>query len=179
MKKKTIALAVCVLGAAMALALTGCGASLDRDTTVQDMAISVPSTWAEEPNDANSETGGSVWYIDTDPDKDETEFDAILVSYEAVEPSDASTAEEAMTEKQAQYEEDFAITNWDIEDSDEFVIDGAKVTTYEYSFEKTIDHVTQKYEYRIAYLYSPTTHYVIQVYGDAVSLDDIIRSVEL
>lgn len=60
----------------------------------------------------------------------------------------------------------------------EQVIDGAKVTTYEYSFEKVIDHVTQKYEFKTAYVYTPIMHFEIQVYGDAASINDVVKSIE-
>lgn len=179
MKKKLLAILVCAASATMLVALTACGANLDREVTVQNMTLSVPSNWAEEPNDSNTDNKGSVWFEDVDVDKDENDFDAIYVSYQKVDTSDTSTTKQAIEAKQEKYESDFGITNWDIDDETEQVIDGAKVTIYEYSFKKAIDNVTQKYEYKIAYVYAPSMHYTIQVYGDAASINDVINSIEL
>lgn len=179
MKKRFITLVVCALGTAVALALTGCGASLDRDITIQGMTVSVPSNWAEAPGENSDENHGDAWYTDVDEDNDADEFNAIYLSYKKAGVTDKSTAREALEAKRAALEGEYAVANWDIGDSSEQVIDGAQVTTYEYSFEKTIDHVTKKYEYKTAYVYTPTMHYEIQVYGAKASINDIVGSIEL
>ena len=178
MKKKFLTLAICALGTAMVFALAGCGANLDRDVTIQNMSLSVPSNWEEKPSDSNSDTSGNIWFEDVDEDNDEDVFNAIYVTYQKVDLSDTSTAKQALDAKQAKLESDYGITNWDVDDSNEQVIDGAKVTTYEYSFEKVIDHVTQKYEFKTAYVYTPIMHFEIQVYGDAASINDVVKSIE-
>lgn len=60
MKKKFLTLAICALGTAMVFALAGCGANLDRDVTIQNMSLSVPSNWEEKPSDSNSDTSGNI-----------------------------------------------------------------------------------------------------------------------
>lgn len=178
MSKKVSVLAACVFGTALVFALTGCGANLDRDVTVQEMTMSVPSTWAEDPDEGNRDSSGVVWFADVDEDKDEGDFDAISVSYVSQDADDAPSADEKLAKRQAELEDDQSVVNWDVEDFETRVIDGAQVSVYDYSFEKAIDHETQKYEYHLAYISTPTTQYEIQVYGDAVSLGDIVENIE-
>lgn len=179
MKRRSLTLAACALAAAMALLLAGCGASLDRDVDVQGMTISVPSGWAEDPDDDNGEDRGSVWYTDIDEDKEEGAFDAIRISYQRVDVTDQSTAADALEQRRAELEGDYGTINWEVDDSSEQVIDGAQVSMYEYGFDKEIDHVTNTYDYKIAYVYTPAMHYEIQVYGSAASIDDVVGSIEL
>lgn len=178
MKKKLIALVLCSLGALSVFALAGCGASLDRDVSVHSMTMSVPSNWAEDPSESNSDANGNIWYTDIDKNKDDEKCNAIYVAYQSVDPSDKSRAKDALGQKQQELESDYGVVNWDIDDSDEQVIDGAEVTTYEYSFDKIIDHTTRTYEYKVIYAYTPTIHYEIQIYGDAVSIKDVVKSLE-
>lgn len=62
--------------------LTGCGASLDREVTIEKMMLKVPSDWLESPQESNSATQGEVQFIDQDEDRNEDEtVDRITVIY--------------------------------------------------------------------------------------------------
>ena len=92
------ALALSVMAAG---ALTGCGASLDREVMVQDMMIEVPSTWLESRGDENSETSGVVSFLDKDDSlDDDEEGNSIVISYEQPQAS-AATTEDAGEESSA------------------------------------------------------------------------------
>ena len=77
----------------------------------------------------------------------------------------AKTAQEAIALKQLQAEKEFGAINWDIDKEESSVIDGSQVTKYEYSFEKEIDHVTKKYEYKTIYVFNSSMCYEISVYA--------------
>ncbi len=282
MKKKATLIALCALSLTMACVLAGCGASLDREITVEGMTLKVPSNWVEtsdeettsvlalsrleapkagaagnvtpegavagtgsveigaaatgtamddpahddpekaeaegenttgdvspsdelavtdgvdevgadasrvisnSPGDAASNgsaaasgvtPGGNVAYRDVDEDN-EDEHNAITVSYLPLAKSPVKSAQEAIALKQLQAEREFGVINWDIDKEKSSVIDGAQVTKFEYSFEKEIDHVTKKYEYKTVYVFNAGMCYEISVYGGAASLDDVVNSIE-
>lgn len=68
---------------------------------------------------------------------------------------------------------------WSIDDENDEIIDGAYVTTYEYSFDKEIDHVSKTYEYKTAYVFDEDMAYEISVYGDEAAISDVVGSIEL
>lgn len=281
MKKKATLIALCALSLTMACVLAGCGASLDREITVEGMTLKVPSNWVEtsdeettsilalsrleapralaagnavpkgavtgtdavetgavagatmgdpagddseeaattdesatgdvapsdelavthgidevgadasqaipdSPGDAASNgsaaassvtPGGNVAYRDVDEDN-EDEHNAITVSYLPLAKSPVKSAQEAIALKQLQAEREFGVINWDIDKEKSSVIDGAQVTKFEYSFEKEIDHVTKKYEYKTVYVFNAGMCYEVSVYGGAASLDDVVNSIE-
>lgn len=179
MKKNTFVVALCAMGLAAALALAGCGASLDRDVDVAGMAVSVPSDWQEKVANGNDAVQGTVTYEKFVEDTDDEAYTAIVVNY--AQPSDgaATSADEAMNLKRQQAEQEYGVVNWLIDDEDTQIIDGAQVTTYEYSFDKEIDHVSKKYEYKTVYVFSTNMTYEISVYGDDVAIADVVKSIEL
>ncbi len=120
--------------------------------------------------------GASVTYRDVDEDN-EDERNAITVSYLPLAKSPAKTAQEAIALKQLQAEREFGVVNWDIDKEKSSVIDGAQVTKFEYSFEKEIDRVAKKYEYRTVYVFNASMCYEISVYGSAASVDDVVDSI--
>lgn len=121
-------------------------------------------------------SGASVTYRDVDEDN-EDERNAITVSYLPLAKSPAKTAQEAIALKQLQAEREFGVVNWDIDKEKSSVIDGAQVTKFEYSFEKEIDRVAKKYEYRTVYVFNASMCYEISVYGSAASVDDVVDSI--
>lgn len=179
MIKKAFTVALCGMGLVAALSLTGCGASLDRDIAVADMTMSVPSGWAEQVAEGNTEAQGSVTYEKFVEDADDEAYTAIVVSYEQPGDDTPANAQEAIALKQQSAEEDYGVTEWSVDDDETQIVDGAQVTTYEYSFEKEIDHVSQKYEYKTAYVFSTDMTYEITVYGGDVAIGDIVKSIEL
>ena len=122
-------------------------------------------------------TGGTVMYRDVDEDNDD-EYNAISVTHLPLTSCAAKTAQEAIALKQLQAEKEFGAINWDIDKEKSSVIDGSQVTKYEYSFEKEIDHVTKKYEYKTIYVFNSSMCYEISVYGNAASVDDVVNSIE-
>lgn len=205
MKKRASLIALCALSLTTACILTGCGASLDREIAVEEMTMKVPSNWVETSDEETSVLtisrleapsagsaagvaepgaaapsaagpGASVTYRDVDEDN-EDERNAITVSYLPLAKSPAKTAQEAIALKQLQAEREFGVVNWDIDKEKSSVIDGAQVTKFEYSFEKEIDHVAKKYEYRTVYVFNASMCYEISVYGSAASVDDVVDSI--
>ena len=116
-------------------------------------------------------------YRDVDEDNDD-EYNAISVTHLPLTSCAAKTAQEAIALKQLQAEKEFGAINWDIDKEKSSVIDGSQVTKYEYSFEKEIDHVTKKYEYKTIYVFNSSMCYEISVYGNAASVDDVVNSIE-
>ena len=116
-------------------------------------------------------------YRDVDEDNDD-EYNAISVTHLPLTSCAAKTAQEAIALKQLQAEKEFGAINWDIDKEKSSAIDGSQVTKYEYSFEKEIDHVTKKYEYKTIYVFNSSMCYEISVYGNAASVDDVVNSIE-
>lgn len=179
MKKNLFTVALCAMGLTVSLALAGCGASLDRDVDVAGMTMSVPSDWQEKISDDNDEAKGTVAYEKYVEDTDDEAYTAIVVRYAQPSEGVAASADEAIALKRQQAEQEYGAINWIVDDKDTQIIDGAEVTTYEYSFEKEIDHVNKKYEYKAAYVFATGMTYEISVYGDDVAIADVVKSIEL
>ena len=179
MKKSIFAVALCAAGLVAMLPLAGCGANLDRDVDVAGMTVSVPSDWAQQAADDNTDTQGSVTYEKFVEDADDEAYTAIVISYQQSSDALAANADQALALKQQGLEEDFGVTNWLVDDEDTKIIDGAEVTTYKYSFEKEIDHVVKEYEYQTAYVFAGDMTYEISTYGDGVAIGDVVNSIEL
>lgn len=80
MKRIGTLVAAFALTAFAACALTGCGASLDREVTVQDMTFKVPKTWLESPS--GNGTSGTVVFTEDNEDLDEDETgNSLTISY--------------------------------------------------------------------------------------------------
>ena len=218
MKRIGTLAAAFALTAFAACTLAGCGASLDREVTVQDITFKVPKTWLESPG-GNGSSGAVVFTEDNeDLDEDET-GNSLTISYEklvgaptaavveeAVEeqagaaeqegevieeegakPAEkaesakpvARTAAEAIAAKQADLEKKYGITAWSIDKEKSKVIDGARVTVYEYSFVKDIEGQKRKYESKTAYVVTTDTLYEIAVVGDKADINGVVDSIEL
>lgn len=81
--------------------LTGCGASLDREVTIEKMMLKVPSDWREIPQENNSATQGEVQFVDQDEDRDEDEtVDCITVIYRSFDQT-SDNSESASEDKKA------------------------------------------------------------------------------
>lgn len=177
MKKKVLSMGLVATALAAMLGLAGCGASLDREVEIQGMALSVPSNWEESADGGNTSEAGRIVYEKMADDSDDP-YEAIVVSYERINDDSPADANEALVLIQQRVEEDYLATEWSIDEDDSEIVDGAKVTSFEYSFEKEIDHVSHLYEYRTAYAFTADMIYEISVYGDEVSLADAVGSIE-
>lgn len=160
------------------LALSGCGASLDRDVDVQGMTLSVPSNWAQEIAEGNTDAQGTVTFEKATDDEDDP-YNAIVARYEAAGDETPADADAAIALKQQELESEQGVVRWSIDDENDEIIDGAYVTTYEYSFDKEIDHVSKTYEYKTAYVFDGDMAYEISVYGDEAAIGDVVGSIEL
>lgn len=80
--------------------LTGCGASLDREVTIEKMMLKVPSDWREIPQENNSATQGEVQFVDQDEDRDEDEtVDCITVIYRSFDQTSDNSESASEDEK--------------------------------------------------------------------------------
>lgn len=285
MKRIGRTVAVAALSVLAAGALAGCGANLDREVEVQGMLMEVPSDWLQETGAGNSDSRGTVSFIEEDDDRDEDETgNMIEVSYrriadstpraepqagsplgedadgkasESDDPADSEgpldapttpggtdsektstdnsiasqgspsaetaadakgtadaaqathpkaatsdsgegavindeaagrmadiapaprTAVEAMVAKQASLEEEQGVTAWSIDEEKARVIDGAQVTSYEYSFVKEIDGERRKYEFKTVFVFTQDMMYEVSLVGGAVGVDALIDTIEL
>ncbi len=181
------ALAVMTMGM-----LAGCGANLDREVTVQGMIIEVPGNWVEGLGDDNDELRGTYDFADEDEDLDEDETgNSITISYEKLtnknRPSVAmeeagtpmqSEAAAALAQRRGELEREYGVSAWSIDEEESRVIDGAQVTTYEYSFVKDIEGVRRTYEYDIVYVVTPDMMYEILIVGDKVNAGALVDTIE-
>lgn len=181
------ALAVMTMGM-----LAGCGVNLDREVTVQGMIIEVPGNWVEGLGDDNDELRGTYDFADEDEDLDEDETgNSITISYEKLtnknRPSVAmeeagtpmqSEAAAALAQRRGELEREYGVSAWSIDEEKSRVIDGAQVTTYEYSFVKDIEGVRRTYEYDIVYVVTPDMMYEILIVGDKVNAGALVDTIE-
>lgn len=88
------------------------------------------------------------------------------------------TASEAIAAKQQRLEQEYGITAWAIDKEKSQVIDGAQVTTYEYSFVKDIAGEKRTYEFQCAYVVTTEAIYEIALTGDGVDINGLVGSIE-
>ncbi len=117
-------------------------------------------------NDANTQTSAS----NEAESQDETSMTA--------EVPVSKTAAEAIAAKQARLEKEQGVIAWSIDKDKTRVVDGAQVTSYEYSFVKEIDGERRKYEFNTIYVVTPDMMYEISLVGSAVSPDALIDTIE-
>lgn len=192
MKRIGLLLSVGALAVVTMGMLAGCGANLDREVTVQGMIIEVPGNWVEGLGDDNDELRGTYDFADEDEDLDEDETgNSITISYEKLtnknRPSVAmeeagtpmqSEAAAALAQRRGALEREYGVSAWSIDEEKSRVIDGAQVTTYEYSFVKDIEGVRRTYEYDIVYVVTPDMMYEILIVGDKVNAGALVDTIE-
>lgn len=100
MKRIGALAAAFALTAFAACTLAGCGASLDREVTVQDITFKVPKTWLESPG-GNGSSGAVVFTEDNEGlDEDET-GNSLTISYEKLAGAPTAAVFEEAVEEQA------------------------------------------------------------------------------
>lgn len=179
--------AVVVLCALFAcLVLAGCGdkARLDRAVTVDGLSMSVPSQWVEK---ANMRDVGKTSYDFTSelgfiPQQrnEEGRYDAIsILSYGGA--YDNYTLEDWLErEKDATLKAPMNGYDYRVNMLGETVIDGAKVVKYDISYKcETNGKAEAPYEYHYAWITRPNVTYIILVFGDSVSMDDLLSTVHI
>lgn len=183
-RRKIVSLLFIACAIASAGLLSGCGANLNREITVQDMIIEVPSDWLETLGPDNDEESGAFFFAEESDDLDDDETpNTIAIDYRALDDDSEDdegplSASEAMAVKRADTEREFGVTAWDIDKEKSKVIDGAQVTTYEYSFVKEIEGVRRTYEYATAYVFTIDTVYEISVTGGKVDINKLVDTIE-
>lgn len=183
-KRKVVPLLVLACAIASVGLLSGCGANLNREITVQSMIIEVPSDWLETVGPDNDEESGAFFFTEENDDLDDDETpNTIAIDYRALDDNGEDgegplSASEVIAAKRADMEREFGVTAWDIDKEKSKVIDGAQVTTYEYSFVKEIEGVRRAYEYATAYVFTIDTVYEISVTGGKVDINRLVDTIE-
>lgn len=99
MKRKGSIVVAVAMAAFAACMLAGCGASLDREVTVQNMTLKVPGAWLESPANGNSETSGTVVFTEDNDDLDEDETgNSLAITYRSLAGKPAAAAQPGETE---------------------------------------------------------------------------------
>lgn len=203
--QKTKAIAACAAGVLLAGALSGCGANLDREVSVQGMSVHVPSNWVEHVENGGTATNGDAGGASADADKNAAAIDSssttapaftfsytenndkakddatpnrIVIACTPLADAPAKTAAEAIAAKQAKLEREAGVTAWDIEKETTEIIDGATAATYRYRFVKEIDGVRQAYDASVVYVVTADAFYEIAVRGDVADINGIVDSIE-
>lgn len=184
MKKTSLSLIACALFAC--LVLVGCGGKvrLDRAVTVDGLSVRVPSQWVEKANrrDAGKTSNDFTSELGFIPQQrnDEGRYDAIsILSYGGAYDND--TLEDWLErDKNATLKAPINGYDYRVDMLGETVIDGAKVVKYDISYKcETSGKVEAPYEYHYAWITRPNVTYIILVFGDSVSLDDVLSTVHI
>lgn len=100
MKRIGTLVAAFALTAFAACTLAGCGASLDREVTVQDITFKVPKTWLESP--VGNGSSGAVVFTEDNEDLDEDETgNSLTISYKRLAGAPTAAVVEEAVEEQA------------------------------------------------------------------------------
>ncbi len=180
MKKRTPLMIAVALAAAALLALAGCSPNLDREVSHYGMTLKVPGNWLQNPD----ENAVVSFEEDVDAhDADETQG-KIIVSYrqlsdQTTDKTSPRTAAEALAAKQDSLTRTYGISLWSVDEEDVRIIDGAQVTSYEYSFVKDIAGEKRTYEFECAYVVTTDALYEIEIVGDSLNIKSIVESIEL
>lgn len=178
--KKFIAVVVLTPLLAIALCLFGCSSAdtLDRTVTIENMSINVPSNWIENENDYSAESSGSK--IGSKSFRPENYSSQIIIGYS--NQSLDQTAAEAMWETRESYASDLtSATNFNSIFIDEFSIDGATCTLYDFSYTTTAPDTEETFvaSTRMAFIFAEDIHYDIRWVGDPSMLDAMIKTIKL
>ena len=180
--KKTMKAAAVLCALFACLVLVGCGGKvrLDRAVTLDGLSMSVPSQWEER--DDRRYTGrtsadfmGGAMYTDQQGD----DGDGISVD------TRGGTYNTGTLESWLANELKFATSDpvngygYRADKIGETVIDGAKVVKYDISYKQMLNGSEHLFDYHHAYITRSNATYVITVWGDSVSLDDVLSTVHI
>lgn len=174
MMRKAGLVASLAIALAMALALVGCssGVALDRQVTVGDMTLKVPSKFVEKVNDRStaSETSISCQYTDQ-------EGRGIFVSANDGKYSMQRTVQNELDSFREMCR-DIKATDVYTNQVSKDVVNGAEVTVYEQGYKyKDKNGDEHQSDTKVAYIFGGKAHYEITVYGDGMSIDDVLKTV--
>ena len=178
MKKKLLALFSCAIIAAMAMCLAGCSASLDKDLTVLDLTVKVPSSWSETFDDTSSDAfgkSGTYYYENND------RTSGIVVSYDEVNQYNNRTPKEEMEISKETALSD-PVNGYDYYENaiSQRVIDNGSITRYDYGYKyKDTDGNEYEANFHEAFIQKVDSHYRISVWGDDFSIDEVVDTVTL
>ena len=176
MRKAGLAAGIAIV-LTMALALIGCSNSvtLDRQVTIGGMTLKVPSNFVETVDDYTSGSTTNVSYRYTDQ-----ESKGIYVSVSNSKYSLQRTVEDELDSFKETCTLDANAHDVYTNIVSEGIIDGAQVTICEEGMQTT-DKGGKEYkmDFTVAYIFNSKAHYEITVYGDGVSIDDVLKTVSL
>lgn len=172
MKKAGMLVAI-VAAMALALCLVGCGPQLNSEKTLGGMTFSVPSDWTE---------------ISLSPDSDKTfakDGNNIAASVSTASPYGktdfASETPESSLEswKKSATSGPEKAEDWNAEKVSESTIDDVPCVVYEVSYKTSSSGEETVMSSQIAYIYKSDAHYQLSVSGDAVKMDDLLKTVSI
>lgn len=173
MKRKLVGILVFAFASVMTFCLVGCGTALDREVTIQNMTISVPSGWAEDSDEYSLGTTsyGSYSYVSDDMES------SISIHYS----NDYTTPEEDLASMERSYASDpINAYDWYVNDLGQEAIESSVVSKYEYGYKaKDNDGNEWEGETQIAYIMTPSLNFDIAVIGDEVKLDDVLKTMKI
>lgn len=169
MKRKAITLLACVFAAVMALCLAGCGTSLDKEVTVQNMTVKVPSDWAESTTSYSS--FGSNTYVSDDMES------FISIGYD----ENYKTVEEQLNMNKSSIEMDpINGYDWYSTELGNETIESSIVQKYEIGY-KFKDNDGNEHENinQVAFIMTPSMNFDITVHGNDIKLDDVLGTMQV
>lgn len=171
MKRSLLGIAACT---ALAAALCGCGGpALDREVTVMDLTMKVPSSYVEEESPYDDEfdsVSGSVTFSST------SEEGGSIIRVEYNDYEYGLSPEEIISDEAELLASIGSPSNKEYEPMGEAVIDGAQCSVYHTS-EVYSDDVT--FENSEAFLSANGLAYRIIIYGDEVSIEDFVKTISV
>lgn len=162
-----------VAAMALALCLTGCGPRLDSEKTLEGMTYSVPSDWGE----VSLSSASSQMFA--------KDGNIISVSVDAIPPYGRTsfihkTPEDSLEQtKKTDTSSPLNGEDWNAEKVSESVIDNVPCVVYEVSFKTSASGEESVLTSQTAYLYKSDAHYELTISGDAVKMDDLLKTVSI
>ena len=137
--------------------------------------MSVPSGWVEDGSDY--EIGGFGSRSFTTPENEEQA--GFISIYYSESDEDDKTPSEEMEETAENYVENFHSDDFVFDKTDEMVIDGAECEVFESTETIETDNGSIETTRHHIFVSSYEKNYEITVYGDMVSVDDLIKSISM
>lgn len=171
MKRGLMGVVACT---ALAAALCGCGGpALDREVTVMDLTMKVPSSYVEEEDPDDDEFDSVTGDVTFSSTSDEN---GCIIRVDYNDYDYGLSAEEIIADDAEMLASVGSPSNKEYELVGETVIDGAKCSIYRTS-EVYSDDVT--FETDEAFLSANGLAYHITIFGDEVSIEDLVKTISV
>lgn len=175
MMRKAGLIASLAIALAMALALVGCSGNiaLDRQVTVGDMTLKVPSKFVEKINDSSTASEMNVYTQYTDQDGGKGIF--VQANNGKYYMENTVQDEIDMYKKTCNQVKGYDIYANEVSSD---VVNGAEVTIFEQGYKFKYGNGDEgRSDTQVAYIFGGKAHYEITVYGDGMSIDDVLKTV--